>query len=338
MQNRKLSISNSQTFDIKYNITKNLIPVCFIDTSIFIFLAKEENKSIYNELLKLVEDNKIIIFSLNHMQEFIRKNRENSKIIKIYLSLVNGWYIDKIKVKDSQLMEYSRVLSKHINLDIDNFVSLVKEEEFNLNCKDVLFQNHEMVNINELMQLTLINNKEKRNNELKKIADNKLKFDKYLSNELFVEINKFREHLLNNDEEINYLINKDILKIKDRFLQKIIIEANKYIFMYNSVKNRNEHANMLGRYLMMKGFFTPPEKYIFSRLYAFILTSSKISSGDYMDIEFMSSSLPYCDYYFTDKKMVNIAKELKIDKKFEVELLREKDLKKFISSIKKDTQ
>ncbi|NHN28548.1 hypothetical protein [Paenibacillus agricola] len=109
--------------------------------------------------------------------------------------------------------------------------------------------------------------------------------------------------------------------------------------IFTSLNDMWEGLNVRGfgsvfDFLCSDDFKLIPYEDIQSRLYAKIMTSIKpIESGDSMDIQHLSTVIPYCNYVITDKKMKNRIIELGIDKKYNTKVYCLSDIDEILGTL-----
>ena len=102
-------------------------------------------------------------------------------------------------------------------------------------------------------------------------------------------------------------------------------------YWYNLSGTTNNTERFI-RFLYSDYIKLMPIHRIEANLTAKILTrKAPIKSGDAMDIDHISSILPYADYLFTDKSMKHLIKALKLDSLFECTVFYLGDAEEFIS-------
>lgn len=92
--------------------------------------------------------------------------------------------------------------------------------------------------------------------------------------------------------------------ISNEFTRTAFYTAKLYILTFAKPKSYEQYLACLAEFYVYYMVYTPPHKFIFARIFGYLFFNGKIASGDYKDIEYLSHYLPYCDYYFTDKKCV----------------------------------
>jgi hypothetical protein len=92
----------------------------------------------------------------------------------------------------------------------------------------------------------------------------------------------------------------------------------------------------LMEFLTSDVYKTIPYEDIKSRLFAKIITGTKaIESGDSMDVEHLSTVIPYCNYVVTDKKMKNRITQLGIDAQYNTKVYCLSETSELISELEK---
>ncbi len=131
------------------------------------------------------------------------------------------------------------------------------------------------------------------------------------------------------------LLMKDIPEIKQRIFKgfgtsndfDVLREIEKPNILWEQLNKTNNKKVDLESFLKSDYYKLIPYEYISSHIFSKILTSErKIKSGDFSDIENLSSVIPYCDYVLTDGPMKKIIQSLNIDKKYDTEMYCLKDL------------
>ncbi len=96
------------------------------------------------------------------------------------------------------------------------------------------------------------------------------------------------------------------------------------------------HEKNLTDFLTSAHYRAMPYLDIQSRLYADVITGVKpIQTGDSMDIEHLSTVIPYCNYVMTDLKMKNRIIRLGIDKQYNTKVYCLRDTKELIDDLSK---
>lgn len=329
-----LNIQNNEYKKMKYKINKSEIPIIFFDTSIFIYLSKKENYDTYRKIENRVINKEIIIVSCGQEEEFLRNNIEkDQEILQIFLSLTCGHFMDMNLIERIQYDQYAKENLKEGYEKFDKRIKRLLNTKFTIDFKEVLIKNNYEMMIKVLMNLILKDaafDKKRINKSLCKIAKYKKSFEKYMVDELLAECH-YIEKNMKILEKVNCSCEKDIEKnINDKFLKEILLQFLTHIRKYgDSDKSLNTYQKYMEELILfhnMHFVYIMPYKYIISKLYAYLFFNSKIASGDFKDIEYAAHLLPYCNYYFTDKTMCNIIKELKLDEKFSTKIFRIKDI------------
>ncbi len=81
-----------------------------------------------------------------------------------------------------------------------------------------------------------------------------------------------------------------------------------------------------------------PHVDISCKLWADLMTSNmRIERSDFMDIEYLSTVIPYCDFVITDDKRKNQLRKLEIDKTYSTRIysLRETEIDALLAELEK---
>ncbi|KRE88288.1 hypothetical protein ASG89_34900 [Paenibacillus sp. Soil766] len=99
-------------------------------------------------------------------------------------------------------------------------------------------------------------------------------------------------------------------------------------------KELNNNDKSLMDFLLSEHYRAIPNLDIQSKLYADVITGVKpIQSGDSMDIQHLSTVIPYCDYVVTDLKMKNRINRLGIDKQYNTKVYCLRDANNLLSEL-----
>ncbi|WOO91177.1 hypothetical protein R2F61_01110 [Mollicutes bacterium LVI A0078] len=326
---------------MSFTVIPNEIPIVFLDTSIFINLAKEENFELYNQLQTKVDNEEIIIFACNQELEFIRGDINKDFLpLKIFFKLTSGYCINKDIVEKIELSIYAKEIftqfetQTNINDIVDTKISNLIDKTFLIDSKYVLSRDVKKIMEDSLWNQMMNSNPKEEKKELfvklENIAKKEGTFEKFMITELSAERIKVKNEISKYEFIPDFTDDKVLSNISDEFTRTILKKAKYYILSFANPKSYEEYLRCLAEFYAYYLVYTPPHKFIFARVFGYLFFTGKIASGDYRDIEYLSYYLPYCDYYFTDKKMCNVVKELKLDQAFNTEVLRLKDLKKLL--------
>lgn len=128
----------------------------------------------------------------------------------------------------------------------------------------------------------------------------------------------------------NKIMNKEEITFEDYAQYSIFTDL---VSMWDGL---SDDPDRLMDFLISSTYKEIPYVDIGSRLLAKIITSaSPIESGDSMDVEHVSTVIPYCDFVVTDRKMKNRIIHLGIDKQYNTKVFCLKETDDLIKELEK---
>jgi len=333
--------------NLKVVIIKSKIPIMWIDTSLIINFVRLKKgklssnnsvngriKQLHDLLYKKVNEKKLLCPIGEQKEELNRKNSiDESREIQIPLSL-GLKFIHRSNIKKMQTIRFMKAY-------ID------KEEEISLDFKEALYEDpiKKLINLgrfiitvdSEVTEQDIIETetlKKNINSELKNLRKKKI-----------LGGITFEQQL---QKEYQWLLT-DGLSAYETWFQKIILgilptpkETNQAMVLgdllvaWNNYKGTPENLQGFVNFINSDYYKSIPSIDISANLWAYKMTNrNRIDTGDYMDIDQISSILPYCNFVFTDRKMKNLISNFDFDKKYKTKVYCMQDFNLIINDLNK---
>lgn len=323
---------------VNVNIEKSPIPLVWIDTSIVIKMAKwkvgekidqlerQRVQYLYDIIRKVTKDKKLLCPEADQKEEYELGERLEEECGKIQTDL--SWGVTMKHRQSVEELWTSRFMKGYIN----------KDKRIELSYKD-LFYNNPLVDLEEaLVEKFIISvrflpsktnidrnkaGKKRSLNELEAIRQHNLADGVTFEQQLEIE---FKGTIDAHLEQLR----RFIAKVKEQqvgFLDLLAAQSIlNYERLWNNYQGQPAGLNGLVQFFASDYFKRIPKIEIVCHLYAKILTSiDPVKSGHMMDIEQVSSYLPFFGIIITDRYMKHIIKALKYHTKYRTKILTVRD-------------
>ena len=320
-------------------VKKSDIPIIFLDSNILIELTKIKNdiskneykaelEQLYDLLIKGIKQNQIICPKAMQDMEigFVKSKQHNLKILNKLSKGIEFKSEDEIR-KDQTDLLFSKFLKNKKEITIsfeDAFINNpLKKKGMVINLNHIWPDN-----VAKRIQAEKIDRTESLN-KLKESGDYRKNFKEQLCREMTFELGTL------------------IPKMRKKILQQQKLTWYEKKFWYEhqtrmkKFKIKGDDNERLSKYLAFMSstyYFQIPFLFIDRNITTYILLYGKFDNGDFIDSKNASAYLPYCNYYFTDKKQHNLLKKLKLDKKYQTEVFCLKNVEKLIKKLEEIVQ
>ena len=332
---------------MKVMIEKAIIPVVWLDTSVYINMAKALDGG------KICEVDRCR--SLKLYEVIYRKVREKKLICPLGDQReeieIGGKHTEKCYALQSQLslgIEFchrKRIEDVQFNLAMLAFIR--KEEKARLKYTSAFYS--DPINTIEEGQQFIVDAVfrpskewiEQKKCEKEKLLGslNKLKFESQECRMTFKQrleienLGKFSE-IKYALEEACELYNGYINPSKDQLYRHA--ELRRILYEWGNNRGSGENKEEFIAFLCSPQLLEMPYYRIRSHMYAKLITNDgKIKSGDAMDIDQVSAIIPFCDFVLCDRTMRNILRELKIDDDYSTKIYAASDCDIFTAELEK---
>lgn len=345
---------------MKIKILKYEIPVIWLDTSVLInfqiYKSKGKFKSIeqqnyVEQLYRLIHTKtkeKKLIFALGDQfeelngrtkEEFLDRRR-TSKKLSMNIKMKNRQIIQNDQLNEA--MKFYAGKTSVLNFSAENIFYQDPLEKMNQNQKySISIENKNDYLSAENRNLQSLDFQSELENVHKAISEKKVTYEEHLQEEYLGRLRAIDIIRARHKEKLIKILsdaNSKKIENETELIYKLIncIEYNEYWIykdieeMWKSANNIHEKVfslNLFTYYEEVKSFLKSniykslPYVDISSRLTAKIFVGQKkIASGDRMDIEHLSTVVPFVNYVVTDTAMKNHLKELEIDRTYNTEI------------------
>lgn len=332
-------LSNMKEVKPDIIITKNSIPIIYLDTCLLIEFSKHENGNcdnshkkeigeLYNILVSLMSSNQIICVLGNQMEE-MGSTLKREKARDFLYRFTNATLFEPFEIEQMQIR--------------DGYKAFIKSEAtINLGSKSIFEKPHCLQNPSIQINIPTIY-KQHRAEEIKQIKEslaldlNNMKnagkiskdFNKQLSVELKADFEVFKYNLEHYSDSIeayeqnNYnLANVYRLSGMDLHLSDALM--------------RKKAVDIYCNFLLSECHHTLPYVWIRSVLFVRLMQrSNKIIPSDNWDIIWASAYLPFVDYVVTDEKFNKLLSDSGLLNQYNTKSYDMKTLKNLINELKK---
>lgn len=329
---------------MEFQLQKCPTPLIWLDTSVIIELTKYREKlemkdlqrnrmSRLNEVIYTkTREGKLLVVEGDQREEIDSHIKETQKTHAFLSQGIRLQY--RKSVHNKQLYKYMKAF-----INKQETIYLVYHEAFN---SDPLHKLHERNGGNMKGLIITI---------LSDIKPEEIKSRGEVKGILFRQLERIRQNNV-----INHISYEQ--QLQDEYLGRIKAYTQTFTNMKIKISNRSEitEADMsqfalftemlemwnglngieqeLTEFLISDHYKAIPYIDIACKLFAKILTSkAPVLSGDVMDVEHISTVLPYCDYVVTDQKMKNRIIELKLNSKYNTKVYCLKDTNELVKEL-----
>jgi len=334
--------------NLKVSIMKSKIPIMWIDTSLiinFVRLEKEELsdnnfmngriKQLHALLYKKGCEKKLICPIGEQMEEIIIGKDPIDETRKTQISLSSGLkFKNRNNIKKMQTIRFMKAY-----IDKEEEISLDYKEIFNedpikkiMNSDKFIITPDFEITEQDIIQTETL--KKNINLELEKLRQKNISGGITFKQQLQKEYQWLLTDGLSAYETWSQKITSGILPTPEETNRARVL--GELLAAWDNSKGTPDNLQGFTNFINSDYYKSIPSIDISANLLAFKTTSDKpIDSGDYMDIDQISSILSYCDFVFTDKKMKNLILKFGFDKKYKTKVYCMKDFDSIINDLSK---
>jgi len=323
---------------LKINIVKSKIPIIWLDTSNIIKLTRLKNgiqlssleqkrcEKLYDIIYRKLHQRKLLCPTGDQFEEIEIGNGLVEECRELQSDLALGIrFMPRSHIKEIQMRQGMKA---YINGD----------KEIAVSYKDVLYRDP-VTALKEIKDLYIsvdfshtkeeVNNniKEKKqtNEQIETLRHDRVSkgitYDQQLKQELIGQLQAMDQA---QKQFVNKIMAGAIPTSEDIFrLENLIFKPLQFWKKYSG---EQENLEEFGKFFNSNFWQSMPKIDISSKLWAKITTSTtKVKSGDSMDIEQLASVIPYCNFVITDRKMKGRITNFGIDKTYHTKVFCMRD-------------
>jgi len=323
---------------LKINIVKSKIPIIWLDTSNIIkftelkngvklsLIEQKRSERLYNIIYRKVRQKKLIcpigdqFEEIEIGKELVEECRELQSDLALGIRFVHGLRIKEIQMQQAMKAYINR--DKEITVSYkdafyrDPVKALIDIKDFSISVDFSHTKEEVNNNIKEKKQTTEQIEMLRRDRVSKGIT-----YDQQLKQELIGQLQAMDQA---RKQFVNKIMAGAIPTSEDIFrLENLIFKPLQFWKKYSG---EQENLEEFDKFFNSNFWKSMPKVDIYSKLWAKITTSTtKVKSGDSMDIEQLASVIPYCNFVITDRKMKGRITNFGIDKTYHTKIFCMRD-------------